>query len=80
MELLILSFDRDISFFFTSYPQLLSTVQLYINIVGPVVEALKYVSSLGYDVLTCEWIIYINSSQTWLKICLFVSFLTSDFE
>ncbi|KAA0184296.1 hypothetical protein FBUS_06164 [Fasciolopsis buskii] len=34
------------------FDHLLSTVQLYINIVGPVVEALKYVSSLGYDVLT----------------------------
>ncbi|VDP72176.1 unnamed protein product [Echinostoma caproni] len=31
---------------------LLNTVQLYTNIIGPVVEALKYVSSLGYDILT----------------------------
>ncbi|CAL8086593.1 unnamed protein product [Calicophoron daubneyi] len=30
----------------------LSTVQLYTNLIGPVVEALKYVSSLGYDILT----------------------------
>ncbi|TPP51900.1 THO complex subunit 2, partial [Fasciola gigantica] len=34
------------------FDHLLNTVQMYINIIGPVVEALKYVSSLGYDVLT----------------------------
>ncbi|KAF6779915.1 hypothetical protein AHF37_00650 [Paragonimus kellicotti] len=34
------------------FDHVLNTVQLYTNLVGPVVEALKYVSSLGYDVLT----------------------------
>ncbi|TGZ70789.1 hypothetical protein CRM22_002996 [Opisthorchis felineus] len=34
------------------FDHVLSTVQLYTNLIGPVVEALKYVSSLGYDVLT----------------------------
>ncbi|CAH8559656.1 unnamed protein product [Schistosoma guineensis] len=34
------------------FDHVLHTVQLFTNLINPVVEALKYVSSLGYDMLT----------------------------
>ncbi len=34
--------------------QILQTIQMFTNQVGPVVESLKYVSNLGYDVLVCK--------------------------
>ena len=33
--------------------QVLSTIQRYDNFIGPVVDSLKYLTSLSYDVLAC---------------------------
>ena len=35
------------------YPQLLSQIQKYDNFIGPVVDSLKYLTPLAYDVLAC---------------------------
>lgn len=33
------------------YPQILLQIQIYDNLIGPVVDSLKYLTSLSYDVL-----------------------------
>ena len=35
------------------HPQLLSQIQKYDNFIGPVVDSLKYLTPLAYDVLAC---------------------------
>ncbi len=37
--------------FFFAHPQILIQIQIYDNLIGPVVDSLKYLTSLSYDVL-----------------------------
>ncbi|CAH8526766.1 unnamed protein product [Dicrocoelium dendriticum] len=49
------------------FDQVLNTIQLFTNLVGLVVEALKYVSSLGYDVLAFSIIEALTADETKLE-------------
>ncbi|KAH8869907.1 THO complex subunit 2 [Schistosoma japonicum] len=49
------------------FDHVLHTVQLFTNLINPVVEALKYVSSLGYDMLTFCIIEALASDQSKLE-------------
>nr|CAH8855365.1 unnamed protein product [Trichobilharzia regenti] len=49
------------------FDHVLHTVQLFTNLINPVVEALKYVSSLGYDMLTFCIIEALVSDQSKLE-------------
>ncbi|CAH8568858.1 unnamed protein product [Heterobilharzia americana] len=49
------------------FDHVLHTVQMFTNLINPVVEALKYVSSLGYDMLTFCIIEALASDQSKLE-------------
>ena len=37
------------------YMQVLTQVEKYDNLVQPVIDSLRYMSALAFDVLACKW-------------------------
>lgn len=46
--------------------QVLSQIQWYDNLIGPVVDSLKYLTSLNYDVLACILHFQASTLSHWL--------------